>query len=401
MRNAIQGAALVFGVLAAALGLLAAPALAALLLFGGAPPLAAVTVIVSAAAVSLGLGAPLALAAWRSQQRRASPTLRLAPLWWLGLVFLGLLALGQLALGTRLNVIILPPVHVAASLLPALMVVAVVVSPLQRAGAGLTRRHLVTQLAYGGLAATALAIALELVAVLAVLLLAAAGVGLLPGGPDSLQRLAAELQWAAQSADPIGLLRVLASPGLVLGIGLLVAAVVPLLEETIKALGAGCNRLVLGRLSRSQAFAFGVMAGAGFSFTEGLFYAAQQLPHGWAGGVALRGLTAVIHAAATGLFALGLFEVVTGRPARFWPYAAGGVGLHALWNGLSGLAALGSLSALDGAMAAQAAGGGAALLAVGGLGATWLGAVAVLVYTTQRLSAELRRGKEVGGHGAS
>jgi hypothetical protein len=400
MRNAIQGAALVFGLLAAALGLLAAPALAVLAVAGGAPPLAMITVIVSAAAVGLGLGAPLALAAWRSQQRQASPALRLAPLWWLGLIFLGLLAVGQLALGTRLNSFILPPVHVAASLMPPLMVAAAVVSPLQRAGADLTRRHLVTQLAYGGLVATALAIALELAAALAVLVLAGAGVALLPGGPDTIQRLAADLQWAAQRGDPVGLLRSLASPGLVLGVGLLVAVVVPLLEETIKGLGAGCNRLVLGRLSRSQAFAFGVMAGVGFSFTEGLLYAAQQLPHGWAAGVALRSLTAVIHGAATGLFALGLYEVVAGRPARFFPYAAGGVGLHALWNGLSGLAALAGLSALEGGMAAQIAGGVAALFAAGLLGATWLGAVAVLVYYTQRLSAELRRGREVSRHAA-
>ena len=73
-----------------------------------------------------------------------------------------------------------------------------------------------------------------------------------------------------------------------LGLGLLVAGVVPLAEELIKSLGVPFNAAVQGRLTRAQAFAFGVMAGAGFSFAEALVYGAQQLPHNWAQGVGLR-----------------------------------------------------------------------------------------------------------------
>ncbi len=391
MRQTIQFAAMIAGLLAAALSLLAALLLAVLVVIDGAAPLASVTVLVSTAALGVGLGVPLAVSGWRSHQRLASPALRLPPVWWLGLIFLSVLLIGQLLLGTRASIVLLPPLHVVASLLPPLMVAAAVLAPLQRAGALFTRRNLVTQLAYGSLAATALAIALEVAVITGVVAAAGAGVALLPGGADSLQRLAADLQAAAATGDPSRLLGPLLSPGFVLGVGLLAAAVIPLLEETVKSLGALFNRSVQGRLSRAQAFTFGVMAGVGFSFTEGLFYAAQQLPHGWAGRVVLRGLTAVIHGAAAGLFALGWYEALAGRPARFFLYAVGGVGLHGAWNALSGLTALAGLGALGGSMTAQAAGGLTALCAVGLLGLTWLAGVAVLFTQTQRLSAGLRQ----------
>ncbi|HSN75787.1 MAG TPA: hypothetical protein VL334_11990 [Anaerolineae bacterium] len=395
MRDTIRGAALVYGLLAATASLLAALLLGILAVVGdGMPPLMGVTILVSIVAVGVGLGAPLAMAGWASWQRRASPLLALPPAWWLGLLFIGLLVLGQLLLGTRLNILLLPPLHVAASLLPPLLIVAAITPAMQRAGARLTRRNLITQFAYGGLVGTMLAIALESAVILFSMATAGVGLALLPGGVDSIEQLARELQSNALLADPMRLLRSLLTPGLVLGLGLLVALAIPLLEETVKSLGAWINGMVQGRLTRAQAFTFGVIAGVGFSFTEALFYAAQQVPHGWAGAVVLRGLTAVIHGASTGLFALGWYEVMAGRPARFWPYAAGGVAIHGLWNGLSGLTVLAGLVALDGSLALQTAGGAGAIVAVGLLGATWLAALAVLIYQTRHLSAELRRAGE-------
>jgi hypothetical protein len=400
MRDIIRGAALVYGLLAALFSLLAALLLGALAAMGdGAPPLMGVTLLVSIVAVGVGLGAPLAAAAWGSWQRRPSPPLALPPALWLGLIFVGLLVLGQLLLGMRLNILFLPSLHVAASLLPPLLVVAAIAPAMQRAGARLTRRNLITQFAYGGLAGTLLAILLEVGVLLFTMILAAIGVTLLPGGVDSIERLARELQATALVADPVGLARSLLTPGLVLGLGVLVAVAIPLLEEAVKSLGAWINGVVQGRLTRAQAFAFGVIAGVGFSFTEALFYGAQQLPHGWAGAVVLRGLTAVIHGASTGLFALGWYEVVFGRPARFWRYAAGGVTIHGLWNGLSGLAALAGLVSLDDSLVMQATGSAGAIVAVALLGLTWLAALGVLIYQTRRLSAEPPRRTEGAADG--
>lgn len=387
VREFIRVSALLFGLLATALSLLAAAAGLALALIDGAPSLMSLTLLASLAAVGAGLGAPLAWAAVRSWQRRPSPALRLPPAWWLGLSFIGLLLLGQLALGTRLSLLLIPPLHVAVSLLPPLLVIAAIVPALQRAGAGLTRRSLASQFSFGGLAGALLAITVESVLVMGVFLLAGAGVAILPGGLDSIERLAAELQNGAWMGDPMALLGRLLSPGFVLGLGLLVAVAIPLLEEFIKSLGAPISGLLHGRLTRGQAFAAGVVAGAGFSFLEALFYAAQQLPHAWAIGVVVRALTVVIHSAATGLFALGWYEVAAGRPARFFPYAAGGVAIHALWNGLGGLLILAGLSVADGRPAMLGIGGLGTMLGLSLLAMTWLAALALLVLFTRRLSA--------------
>lgn len=395
MRDLIRGSALVYGILAASFTLVATFALAVLAAIslwsdggGGAlPAVTSLTILASIAAAGVGLGAPLAVSAWRSMQGRASPALRLPPAWWLALIFVGLLGLGQLVLSTRLNALLIPPLHVAVSLVPPLLIVAAIAPPLQRRAAGLTRRNLVAQFSYGGLVGTALAILAEFAMMLGVIAAAGVAVALAPGGADHVQRLAVELQMAALSGDPLLLLRSLMSPGLLLGLGLLVAAAVPLIEEVIKSLGAPINGVVQGRLTRAQAFAFGVMAGVGFSFVEAMFYAAQQLPHSWAAGVALRSLTTVIHAAATGLFALGWYEVAAGRPARFLPYAAGGFAIHALWNGMSSLTVVASLATMDGGAAMMTAGGLGAMLAIGMMAVTWLAALAVLILCARRLGA--------------
>lgn len=388
MRDIIRAAALLFGLLAAAFSLLAALLLAlAAALSGDALRLMNLTLLVSMLTLGVGLGLPLAAAARRSMQQRASPALRLPPAWWLGLIFLGLLLLGQLILTTPLASAGIPALHVAASLMPPLLVVAAIAPPLQRAGAGLTRRSLATQFSYGGLVSISLALFLELALITIVFILAGAGVALLPGGAESVERLAAELQARMATGDLMGLASALLSPGLVLGLGLLVAAAVPLIEELIKSLGVPFDAVVQGRLTRAQAFAFGVMAGVGFSFAEALVYGAQQLPHNWVQGVALRALTAVIHAAATGLFTLGWYEVAAGRAMRFFPYAAGGVAIHALWNGLSGLLLVTGLATLNSRPGMMIAGDAGMPLAVALLASTWLAALAVLIVATRRLSA--------------
>lgn len=394
MGNFIRVSALAYGLLAALFSLLLAlvvAVVAATALWSAAssatPLVLSLTLLASFLAMGVGLGVPLAVSAWHSLQQRASPPLRLPPAWWLAVIFIGLLLLGQFALGAPLNTLLIPPLHVAASLLPPLLIIAVIAPSLQRGGAGLTRRNLVTQFSYGGLAGVMLAIFVEIGVVLGVLVAAGVLVGLAPGNQDQLQRLAQTLQAAALVGDPIMLLRTLLSPAIVLGLGLLVAAVIPLIEEFIKSLGAPINGVVQGRLTRAQAFALGVIAGVGFSFVEALFYAAQQLPHSWATGVVLRSLTAVIHGAATGLFALGWYEVAAGRPARFLPYAAGGIAIHAVWNGLSGLTVVAGLATMDGSQAMMAVGGIGAIIAVGLMAATWLAALAVLVVWTRRLGA--------------
>ena len=84
MRDVIRGGSIVYGLLAAGLSALAALLLTALAVASGGngtPAVMTSTVIVSLVVLGCGLGLPLALAGWHSLQGRASPRLRLPPIW--------------------------------------------------------------------------------------------------------------------------------------------------------------------------------------------------------------------------------------------------------------------------------------------------------------------------------
>lgn len=389
MRSAIRGGAAVAGVVGVLFGLLGGLVMGALSLTSqGAPPVIGATMALSMVAAGAGLGGVLAVTAWASRTQRPSKLARLPRAGWLLLAFVVLLGVGRITLLTPLAVLLLPPIHVAVSLLPPLIVAALLLPTFQQAGAGFTRRSVATQFAYGGLVAAGLSIVLEGVVLVVVMVIALIGLGMLPGGTANLEKLALLLQSPAAVNDPMSVLRTFVTPTVILGGGLLVAAALPLVEEVIKSLGAVLHGVTLGKLSRSQAFFFGVLAGLGFSFLEALFYASQNLPTDWAGPVLLRSLTAVIHAASTGLFALGWYEVAARRPARFWRYALGGWAIHGLWNGLSMAAALTGLRALNGNSSATLLSSAFSVLVVALLGALWIIALVVLVRQTRRLAAE-------------
>jgi hypothetical protein len=315
--------------------------------------------------------------------------LRLPSIWLLFLLFVGALGLGTLVLhAPSAYTVLLPPLHVIASATPPLILAAAVLPSLQEGGAGLTRRNFVAMLAYGALFATVVAITLESIAALAAMGLALGTVSALPGGQETLQQLSRVLQSPAMLTDPERLLDVLVSPALVLGVGLLVAVVTPLIEETVKSLGSWTEGNTLGRLSRSQAFGFGVIAGIGFSFAEALFYGSAGLPHVWTSSVLLRSGTTVIHATATGLVALGWYEVWHRRPKRFVLFAGAGIGLHAVWNGLAGLSAVAGLQLFGESAGARALDTGLAALSVGLLAMTLLVAIAGLTTLTLQLRKE-------------
>ena len=394
VRNVIRGGAITYGLLAAGFSALFALLLAVLAVAGGGngnPAVMTATVIVSLVALGCGLGLPLAFTGWQSLQGRASRRLRLPPIWLLFLVFVGALGLGTLVLHARVaSVVLLPPLHVIASTMPSLILAAAVVPSLQVGGAGLTRRNFIAMFAYGALFATAVAIMLESIAALAAIGMAVGIVVVLPGGQETLQKVSLILQSQAVMPDPERLLDAFVSPALILGVGLLVAVVTPVIEETVKSLGSWTEGRTLGRLARSQAFGFGVIAGIGFSFAEALFYGSAGLPQAWVSSVLLRGGTTVIHATATGLVALGWYEVWHGRARRFVLYAGAGIGLHAVWNGLAGLSAVAGLQLFGESAGAQALNAGVAALAVGLLAMTLLVAIAGLAALTLQLRKEGR-----------
>jgi hypothetical protein len=188
--------------------------------------------------------------------------------------------------------------------------------------------------------------------------------------------------------DPERVLDTLLTPLTILAAALFLAVLTPLIEETCKSLGvwlAGTAR----SLGRARAFALGVMAGAGFSLTEALFNGAAQLPAAWAGPVVLRAGTVLIHGLATGLLALGWYEVLARRPWRFAAYAVAGIGLHGFWNGLGGLSGLAGLGLVtEGAPGLHV---GIALLSGIMLVGTLVVSALVLAWLTTTLVSETRR----------
>lgn len=390
MRTLLRGLALVFGLAAVFVGLLIFLLAGFVWITGRADLEVSVAVVaLSLVALSIGWGALLAAAAVQALRGHASPRLRLPPPWLFGLAFLGFLAVGHGVLRTSLAVAVLPPLHILASLMPVLLLAAAVTMPLQRAGAGLTRRHFGAQLAYGGLGATFVAITIEMILVIVVAVAGLIVVSMTPGGEARVQALSDSMNQGGNTQDFSWIVTLLQSPWVLIIIGVFVAVLAPLIEELVKSLPVLSAPSVGRSVSRARFFAAGVFAGLGFSLTEALFYAAQQLPNAWANGVLLRALTVLIHATATGLMTLGWYEVKTRRGARAVGYLLGGVGIHAVWNGLSSLTAFGGLQSQLGR--GSALGGG--LLAAGSallLGLMWFATLAVLAMQTRALCADLR-----------
>ncbi|MEZ4768179.1 MAG: hypothetical protein R2844_07095 [Caldilineales bacterium] len=383
MPNTIRGGAVVYGIAVALLTALLAIPLALLMAASGGPFVASATVLLSFVVLGVGAGAVLAWASGRSDTGRRATPLRRPPAWTLLIAFLVTLAIGAVVLITPLT-FILPLVHIVACLLPPLILIAAIANYVQRNGVALSRRDLAAQFAFGAVAATAIAITLESLAAGGAMVAGMVGVTLLPGGAENLQALAELMQNPAVMTSPELLLETISAPALVVGLGLLVAVATPMIEEIVKSLGVPLAAR-LRPVSRAQAFTFGLIAGAGFSLTEALFYGLAGLPHEWVAPVLTRAATVVIHGAATGLLGIAWYEALHGRTGRFVLYAAAGIGLHGLWNTLGGLLTLAALNPLgqSGSMG-QALGAGLSALVVFLLGATWFLALGVIIWQARQ-----------------
>lgn len=392
MRRAMQTLGLVYGLAAAVLTFLAAIGLTVWMLLGtDGSVVASATVLFSLTALGCGLGLALAGSGWLALQDRPAHRLRLPSPWLLSALFLLVLAAGELLRNNTFTAILLPPLHVLASLLPPLILVSAVASRLQRAGLLLTWRDLIIQMSYGALVATVMAIVLEGVVSLTAITSATAVVGLLPGGQDSLEALQRSLSIAMVHGDPMAAIEDFLTPAFLLAAGLLVAVLTPLIEEVSKSLGVVWVGSGRQHFLRAQAFAMGVMAGAGFSLTEALFNGAAQLPNAWLGPVLLRASTVLIHGLATGLMALGWYEVLGGHFRRFFPYGLASLGLHGAWNAFGVLVAIVGVRMFAGGSVRPFAEAGAAGLAAAMLALTYALALMGVLWLTRMLASELER----------
>ncbi len=307
-----------------------------------------VTLSLSILVLAVGLGLALA---WHAGQAIAGrPSRRFRPQWAGGGVALFLLAVpaGQLALALDvLPILTFPPFHIAAALLPPLIILAL-------AGRGLARtarwREVVLQLGSGAFLSTFLAFSLELLVIGGLAVAVLTVVGLQPGGAEALDALAQRLQdpaWLQDPAQQERLLTRLAESPWILAAGLLfLTGLIPLIEEAVKTVGIGL--MAYRRPGRGRAVLWGLAGGAGFALAEGLLNSAADLSI-WGGIVLLRVGASLMHCTTGTLMGLAWYHVLAERRwGRGLALYGGSVAAHGLWNALAAAMAGTSLLSIGG-----------------------------------------------------
>jgi len=302
------------------------------LLNPNADRLLGITGSVALLVLAVGLGLALAWQAWQASRGRESKPFRPRRVWPLVLVFLLALGLGQAILAFDLRpTLTFPPFHVAVAVMPSVIVLVMA----GRSLAGLTRwRDVVLQISSGAFVATAISFVLEMAAGLGLVAVVSAVVTMRPGGQAMLESLMDRLQSPVGLEDPAFLSSVVQSP-IVIGLALLIlAVVVPLIEEATKTLGVGL--VAYRRITMAQAFLWGLAGGAGFALAEGLLNTLGGLD-GWIVAMLSRLGATMLHCFVGGLMGLAWYSVLSEqRWARGLALYAASVSLHGVWNALAG-----------------------------------------------------------------
>ncbi len=303
-----------------------------------------VTFSVSFLALTVILGLALVWQSWQSIRGRGSGRFQVRRIWLWVLLYLLAVFAGQLILSLDLlPPVTFPPLHVAAAILPPLIVLALVGHGLK----GVARwRGVVLQVGSGAFLSTTLAFALEFAFMLGLLVAVVATVAMQRGGLEVIQTLAERLQdptWLQDSASQVPLSR---SPFVLVAVFLVFAGIVPLVEEGVKTIGValmGYQRPILPR-----AFLWGLASGAGFALVENMFNTTSGLDI-WAPVALARVGVSLLHCFTGGLMGLAWYQLLI---ERRWGWGLGlysaSVGVHALWNALAAAMTLISLAAPGG-----------------------------------------------------
>lgn len=349
-----------------------------------------VTVSASLMILTASLGLAAAWHSWRAIRGHPSSIFQPRMLGLLALLFLLALAIGQMVLSLDLlPVVTFPPLHVVATVLPPLLILALV----GRALGGVTSwRDVTLQTASGAFLAAPLAFALEAIALLGLLILTFARLALSPGGQELLETAAGYLQDPSWLQDPTALLPTFTSPAILAVAFVLVTFIIPVIEEGVKTIGVG----VMSNFRRptlAQAFLWGLACGAGFALVENLFNTTNAL-EAWAPLVLLRTGATMLHCFTGALMGLAWYQILV---KRRWGHGLGlyatSLAVHGLWNALSFGTALLSLQTLNaGSSADRQALAGLSIISVGALllllaGAVTAGLMGLTWYVRKRNSA--------------
>ncbi len=393
MRKAILIGAILSGVLAAVgslglavgLGVLAVVSPEAL----GGDSLIPATLAVAAGVIGAGLGAALAWQGGRALYGAPGGVMRLPRWgWWAGALSLALAA-GQAALQLDARWA-MPILHVAASVAPAGLLLALALGSARRGGGAVPTRTLLGGLSWGIFGGVGIALALEMLVGLGVIVAAIAWIAVAhPELAAQFENLVGQSDLAAGGFDPEMLAAMLRSPVVWLGLLGLGSGVVPLIEEIAKSLAVPLVALTGRRLTRLDGFLIGVAAGAGFAIFEGVGNGGMALavPENWTTLMLLRGGATAMHCLASGLTGLAWQSALTERRlARGVGLVVLAMTLHGIWNAAAlGASAVSLLSAtLD--SGARLLGGVAVIVLLAGVGVLAVGAVLAVALVPRRLA---------------
>jgi hypothetical protein len=302
----------------------------------GNAPLNSGTVGFSMFAVSLALGGALIFQAVSSLSKRPSANVHLPPPSLFLVAFVVIVVLGVLISWVgHISWVLFPIFYVLGIALPVGWVMSVVAKRLRQGGTGITWRETILQISCGSFVTTSVALFLEFVAGTSLLALVIIAIMLTPGGSETLETLAENLQTPGWIDHPGNVEQILFSPVVMVGLFLLMSVAVPLIEEMVKAVGV--IFMSYRRPTRERALWWGLLGGAGFTLVEGLFNSNLAIGDmSWGILAPMRFGTTILHCTTGALMGLGWYGLLQQKQPLIWLKRYGqSVGLHALWNALS------------------------------------------------------------------
>jgi hypothetical protein len=279
------------------------------------------------AAVAL-LGLPLAWQAWLRLRGLTQPPWRTRR-WWMGAALLVVpvaLVIGQLLSGvSALPTFLREPWLWLAMLAFAAALLAAMTDGWPGLSAFRAWGHLVS----GSWVATTLAIVFTALAGLVILVIGVFALAVFV--PEDLRELARLARNPAALANTARLMEWAARPYVIGGVLVVATVVVPLIEELVKPIGVW---VLWGRRTTPMAaFLGGALGGLGFALFEAFLNSANIGRDGWAGFVAARLGTTVMHVCASGLAGWGVGQLFAGKWLRACLAYLSAVLIHGLWNG--------------------------------------------------------------------
>ena len=293
-----------------------------------------VVVVASYGLISLTVGLCLCGVGLRGWQNRSSR--RFYSKWVWGLLLALILIIGVIGASFPAegqSGFLFAPLHFALITLPGLLLFSLV-SLLAGSGAAISIRRMLLAV-IGGVSSIILALPVEFIGLMLSSLVGAAITLLTPGGEAEIDRIVQlMMRWVeTPPSDESEIMGMLASPLVLMTLGLTLAIITPVVEEFGKTLVMG----LLGIWSRPSllpSFLMGAACGLGFAWFEGVGNGALGLgaSSAWGISVSMRFLATAMHALTSGILGLGWGWFWRRRRWALPLCYVVSVLLHGLWN---------------------------------------------------------------------